>query len=164
MAKARLERTVLTSFLDRLIDHDPKAASDRPMSHAESVHRLRVSVLRDLEWLLNTRRSVDPDIPIGPEVDSSIYTYGLPDISSVGNDIEAHRAMVRNVEETIARFEPRLSHVRARLKEVEGVTAQEVRVVIEATLEMDPNPERIAFDTVIDTSTGRFQLEDAEDA
>lgn len=165
MAKARLERTVLSSFLDRLIDEDPRSGSDPAMSFEESVRRLKANVLRDLEWLLNTRRGVDSDEELTPEVRQSVYNYGLPDVSSMGVDSpETHRQLVDSVEETVSLFEPRLSHVRARLLETPDGTVQELRIFIEATLEMDPNPERIAFDTVIDVSTGRFTVEDSDHA
>ncbi len=164
MARSRLERTVLTSFLDRLIDHDRSRSADPALSWAESVHRLKASVLRDLEWLLNTRRSVDEGAELTPEVAQSVYNYGLPDISSMTRSIDTHRKLVRNVEETVALFEPRLSDVRAKLRDGDGEGVQELRILIEATLEMDPNPERIAFDTVVDVSTGRFKLEDHDGA
>jgi type VI secretion system protein ImpF len=165
MAKAKLERTVLTSFLDRLIDEDPRSGTDRTMSFDESVRRLKASVLRDLEWLLNTRRGVDSDEELTPEVRQSVFNYGLPDISSLSvNAPDTHRKIVQSVEESLSFFEPRLSHVRARLIETPEGTVQELRIFIEATLEMDPNPERIAFDTVIDVSTGRFTVEDSDHA
>jgi type VI secretion system protein ImpF len=165
MAKAKLERTVLTSFLDRLIDENPRSGSEPAMSFDESVRRLKASVLRDLDWLLNTRRGVDSDEELTPEVRESVYNYGLPDISSLGVDApETHRQIVQNVEETITLFEPRLSDVRARLAETPEGSIQELRIFIEATLEMDPHPERIAFDTTIDVSTGRFTVEDSDHA
>jgi type VI secretion system protein ImpF len=53
------EQSVSLSFLDRLIDLDPKVASDGPPSRAKSVRQLKASLRRDLEWLLNTRRRPD---------------------------------------------------------------------------------------------------------
>lgn len=166
MAKAKLERTVLASFLDRLIDDDPRGGSgDRTMSFDESVRALKASVLRDLEWLLNTRRGVDVGDELTTEVRQSIYNYGLPDISSMSASApETHRFIVHSVEETVGLFEPRLSHVRAKLVGSPEGAIREYRILIEATLEMDPSPERIAFDTVIDVSTGRFSIEDSEHA
>jgi type VI secretion system protein ImpF len=165
MAKAKLERTVLTSFLDRLIDDDPRSRAERAMTFDESVRRLKASVLRDLEWLLNTRRGVDADEDLTPEVRQSVYNYGLPDISSLSvNAPDTHQQVVQSVEESLSLFEPRLSQVRARLVETPEGAVQEMRIFIEATLEMDPNPERIAFDTVIDVSTGRFTVEGGDHA
>lgn len=166
MVRHRLERNVLTSFLDRLIDDQPRAQKDPTLSFDESVRVFKQSVLRDLEWLLNTRRSVPNGRPLTGEIEQSILNYGLPDVSALGaRDPDAQGRLVRNVEGTIARFEPRLSGVRAEL--VGGDDSerpQELHILIHATLEMDPSPERIVFDTLIDVSTGRFSLEDHEDA
>lgn len=160
-----MERTVRSSFLDRLIDYEPRRSSDRTLSWEESVRQFKVSVLRDLEWLLNTRRSVEPGRELTPEVTNSIYNYGLPDIGSMGAaSSETRKRLVRGVEELIRMFEPRLSNVRASLKEEAGGGTPELHILIHATLEMDPSPEQVAFDTVIDVSTGRFSVEDQEDA
>ena len=135
------------------------------MSWEESVRELKASVLRDLEWVLNTRRGVDSDVELTPEVRRSVFNYGLPDIGSMGTaSPDTHRLLVENVEETVELFEPRLSNVRTTLAEAQGPGQQELHILIEATLEMDPSPEQVAFDTVIDVSTGRFSLEDHGDA
>ena len=135
------------------------------MSWEESVRELMASVLRDREWGLMTRRGVDSDVELTPEVRRSIFNYGLPDIGSMGAaSPDTHRLLVENVEETVELFEPRLSNVRTTLAEAPGPGRQELHILIEATLEMDPSPEQVAFDTVIDVSTGRFSLEDHGDA
>ena len=56
MSSRELEPTVRQSVLDRLMDTTPGLAADPPASWRESVDQLRASVMRDLEWLLNTRR------------------------------------------------------------------------------------------------------------
>lgn len=160
MAKARLERTVRQSVLDRLIDRDPRRG-DPTLTWEQSVSRLKFALLRDLEWLLNTRQTVAVDEELPPEVERSVYTYGLPDISSMSaSDPDTHRRLIRHVEETIDRFEPRLSGVRAALVDNTEGGKQEIHILIEATLEMDPNPERVAFDTVLDISSGQFKVQD----
>ena len=51
---------VTLSVLDRLTDNDPKSPTvEAPLSRAESVRALKAGVRRDLEWLLNTRRTPD---------------------------------------------------------------------------------------------------------
>jgi type VI secretion system protein ImpF len=58
------------------------------------------------------------------------------------------------VRETIARFEPRLANVVVRLVENDQRTAPQVRFVVEGTLRMDPSPELVVFDTVVELSSG----------
>ena len=56
-------------------------------------------MLRDLEWLLNTRRIVDPAPDACTEVQNSVYHFGLPDITSLSAESEAARLkLVRQVE------------------------------------------------------------------
>ena len=56
MARSQGNITVTLSVLDRLIDLEPKAAVEAPLTRSQSVRLLKAAVHRDLEWLLNTRR------------------------------------------------------------------------------------------------------------
>jgi type VI secretion system protein ImpF len=160
MARTELERTVQQSLLDRLVDLDPKDGAEAPMTLAQSVRAFKASVRRDLEWLLNTRRTPEPVPDELDEVASSVYTYGLPDISSMSRDaIESRTKLLRHVERTIAQFEPRLARVRVSLVEEEAENARrELRFIIEAILRMDPNPEQVMFDTVLEITSGEYQV------
>jgi type VI secretion system protein ImpF len=147
------ERTVRLSVLDRLMgDGEP------PATWNESVRRLKMSLLRDMEWLLNTRRIQEPASDRYPEVQHSVYHYGLPDISSMSKDAETVRTRLSAyIEETIRLFEPRLSSVRVTPTSDEE-ERHAVRFSIDAVLNLDPNPERIVFDTVLETASGDFQV------
>lgn len=155
MAKAEPERTVQQSVLDRLVDHEPSNQAESPMSRAESVHALREAVRRDLEALLNTRRTSEP-APAGlTEVAASVYHFGLPDISSMSRDSpETPARLTRLVEEAITLFEPRLTAVKVLAVPDARTAMGELRFVIEGTLQLDPVPERISFDTVLDATKG----------
>ena len=86
MAKRELERTVQPSVLDRLTDEDPRSATDPRVSYAESLRQFKVGVQRDLEWLLNTRRTPTPAPAELLEVSRSLYNFGVPDITSMSGD------------------------------------------------------------------------------
>lgn len=159
------ERTLRLSVLDRLLDAEPRLAADPPLTWDESVRRHKAALLRDLEWLLNTRRIIEPAPAAYPEVQRSLYHYGLPDLSSLGSD----RATVRQrlthyLEESIELFEPRLVQVRVTAAEPAGGTEQHLRFVVDALLRMDPNPERVIFDTLLETVSGEFRVRGADDA
>ena len=160
MARTELERTVQYSLLDRLVDHDPLARAEVAMSMAQSVRMLKASVRRDLEWLLNTRRIPEPAPENLTEVEQSLYNYGLPDITSLSRDSAAsYTRLLRQVDRAIAQFEPRLTRVRVSLVETEGESARrELRFLIEAVLRMDPNPEPVLFDTVLEFSSGEYEV------
>jgi type VI secretion system protein ImpF len=156
-----LERTARPSLLDRIVDLEPREALDRPLSQDESIARYRASVLRDVEWLLNARRTLTP-IPAGlDELASSVFAYGLPDISSLAADSDEARAgLVRRIERAIRLFEPRLADVRVILADVEG-SSREIHFTIEGLLRMEPEPEQVVFDTVVELARGDFSVESA---
>ncbi len=85
MARAEIDRTAQPSVLDRLIDLNPRGG-DAPMTFAQSVRMVKDAVRRDLEWLLNSRRTIEPAPPELAELRRSVYHYGLPDISSLTQD------------------------------------------------------------------------------
>lgn len=159
MARTELERSVQQSVLDRLVDDDLRASGDAPLTWGESVRQLKISLRRDLEWLLNTRRTVVAVPDACEEVRSSLFEFGLPDISGRSRDqLDMRGRIAREVEETIALFEPRLTAVRVLLPDDDGRDAHRFRLVVEAMLRLDPSPERIVFDTVLDTARGEFEV------
>jgi type VI secretion system protein ImpF len=156
-----LERTAKPSLLDRLIDLDPREPADPPRSREESVRAYRASVLRDLEWLLNTRRTVVSVPESLTNVRASTFNYGLPDVSSLSADsVETRADLVRQIERTIREFEPRLVDVRVTASDDNPLDRQ-IRFVIEGLLDMEPNPERVVFDTVLEISSGDFSVRSA---
>lgn len=150
------ERTVRQTVLDRLLD-DNRGVGDAPLTWSESVERMKTSLLRDLEWLLNTRRSIERVPPNCPELRRSLFSYGLPDVSSLSSDSEVTRdLLMRDIEESIELFEPRLTQVRISPAEDGSPAQRRIRFVIEGLLRMEPNPERVLFDTVLELSSGKI--------
>ena len=155
------QRTVRQSVLDRLMEDDAEAGrAGTPWSR--SVARLKASLRRDVEWLLNTRRTIEP-LPEGAaELARSVHQFGLTDLSSLSADSgTSRRRLLREVEEAVALFEPRLSRVRVSPVESEG---HEVRFVVEGVLQVEPEPEREACDTVLETASGPFRVSGGGDA
>jgi type VI secretion system protein ImpF len=165
MARAHGDVTVTLSVLDRLIDREPKSQVEAPPSAAQSVRMNKRAVHRDLGWLLNTRR-----IPDGPpealvEVNRSVYVYGLQDFSSYVMGSASDRAkLIRQLVAAIRLFEPRLANVQILPVESDSVGLQELRFRIEAMLLMDPTPEPISFDTVIELKSSVCRLTGISDA
>ena len=165
MAPQEVERTAQWSVLDRLIDTEPELSAEPPRTWAQSVRDLRRSVRRDLEWLLNTRRIITPAPDELTELAHSLYHYGLPDVTSLGAEsADAHNWLRRRVEEAITTFEPRLANVRATVVPVETGSRREVRLVIEAVLRVEPDPEHVVFDTVLEVASATFAVSGAADA
>jgi type VI secretion system protein ImpF len=153
------EETVTQSVLERLIDREPANSSEPAPSRAQSVRTLKASLRRDLEWLLNTRRSPEAADAQFPEVEQSLFNYGLPDITSLSWDSSRDRArLARLIEQTLDTFEPRLKRIKVVILEASPGTQHVMRFQIEGLLDMDPAPELISFDTVLQLSSGEYQV------
>lgn len=155
-----LDTVVTQSILDRLIDNEPGNQTEAGLTRAQSVRALKSSLRRDLEWLLNTRRTAEEAGEEFPEASRSVYNYGFPDFTlfSFSNPRDRQR-LLRALEATIATFEPRLDAVRVVPVEVEGLELQRnVRFQIEGLLKMDPAPEQVTFDTVLSLTSGEYQV------
>jgi type VI secretion system protein ImpF len=165
MARGLGETTITISALDRLIDQEPDNSMENPLSRSQSVRLLKNAVRRDLEWLLNSRRSAEPPDEGLKELNRSTYVYGLPDLSALTMASTADKnRLVRQILATINLFEPRLMNVRLVMVETPDAGKKDVRLRIEAMLRMDPVPEPVSFDTVIELKSGNCHLSGGEDA
>jgi type VI secretion system protein ImpF len=159
MARWEPEQTVTQSVLDRLIDRDPGVAAEAAPTRAQSVRQLKASLRRDLEWLLNSRRTPDEVGHEYQELERSLYNFGLPDTTSLSWDSARDRTrLARMIEEALETFEPRLSAVRVAAVEAGTGPRHIMRFQIEGMLEMDPSPEHISFDTVLQLASGEYQV------
>lgn len=161
MATPKFTKNIQPSLLDRLIDLDPESRVEAPLSRAESLRQFRLSVKRDLEWLLNTT-AAPIEIPEPCEnLRHTLLFYGLPDISSVAlHDAGDEQQLLRALEEAIETYEPRLAHARVTAKEGYRATQQAITFHVEAILLVDPAPERISFDTVLEISKGAYSVKE----
>ncbi len=159
MARTPGDITVTLSVLDRLIDREPKAQTEAPLSRSQSVRILKAAVQRDLEWLLNTRRIADEPDESLKEINKSLYIYGLPDFSQYTMASLSDQAkLIKQILTTIKMFEPRLGSVRIVPVEAQETGIQQFRLRIEAMLLMDPAPEPVSFDTVIGLMSGNCKI------
>jgi type VI secretion system protein ImpF len=155
------ERTgiVTLSVLDRLIDGDPKSRTESMPTAAQSLRGMKAALRRDLEWLMNTRRVMDDPPESYKELRRSVYCYGLPDISSMSifSTTDQNR-LLKTIESAITLFEPRLTRVKVTLRPIAGA-GRMVHFVIEGLLRLDPVPEQIVFDSVLELSSGAYQIQ-----
>jgi type VI secretion system protein ImpF len=159
MARSQGDLTVTLSVLDRLIDREPKTSSEAPLTRSQSVRIMKAAVQRDLEWLLNTRRIFqEPDEGL-KEVNRSVYVYGLPDFTTYAIASPADRAkLIRQLVTAIKTFEPRLLNPRLVPVEKDTGGIQQLHFRIEGLLAMDPAPEPVSFDTVVEVRSGACQV------
>jgi type VI secretion system protein ImpF len=156
-ARASNNVSLIPSILDRLIDEQPEVSREPTEKRQQSIRELEMAVARDLEALLNSRQETLEDLPSEyQEVNRSLVTYGLPDFTACSLTIEDDRLRVlRSVERTIARFEPRLQRVRVQL-ETPRNHDRGLRFRIDALLRVDPSPEPVTFDAVLQLNTQQY--------
>ncbi|TWT75604.1 lysozyme-like protein [Posidoniimonas polymericola] len=123
--------TLAPSLLDRLVDACCGVAEPRPGGVG--------SLADDIEDLLNTCSvAAGPKLAGCPEASESLLTYGAPPPTSLSLATNAERlATARQLEQTIARFEPRLENVRVRA-EAPNAVSNEGRFEIRGALRAEP--------------------------
>ena len=115
----------------------------------------------DLEWLLNSRSYPSEGATELEEVRKSVVAYGLPDFTGIS--VRNHNEMTRiskEIEEAISYFEPRLLDVNVKMESIEN-TDREIRFTVEAFLNVEPTPEPIVFDTVLELGSGDFSIRES---
>ncbi|HLA94749.1 MAG TPA: type VI secretion system baseplate subunit TssE [Pyrinomonadaceae bacterium] len=149
---------VTPSVLDRLIDLEPRELKEGSKTRSTEMSELRAAVRRDLEWLLNTRCFLEAPENGLEEAKKSVAFYGLPDITglSAKNSAEQNR-LAKALENAIRIFEPRFLDLKVTLEHL-GTADRSLKFRIEAKLDVDPAPEPIAFDTVLELGSGDFSI------
>jgi type VI secretion system protein ImpF len=150
-------------LFDRLIDA-PDAPRDG-VGMTWSVAQLEQAVVRDVEALLNTRRTIGADVlDPHPLVQRSILGYGLDDFSSLGPAGANDRALIcRRIEAAITNHEPRLQRVQVAL-DPKGASAQQIRFSIKALLCVAPLKQPVDFDAVLEATTQHYAVSSARPA
>jgi type VI secretion system protein ImpF len=156
------------SLVDRVGPGDPSAlrgqtAFDWYLSTVE----------RDVETLLNTRRALfmardvdaegrptwsPSDVPDAyPEVQRSVFAYGLPDVTAWGLDTGDGRArLALAIQDAIQRFEPRLRDV--SVETTDGKDGSDVRLAVRATLTVNVDHQKVVLYTVLDLASGSYAV------
>lgn len=148
-----IDTLVTQSLLDRLA-----GADDSPTTRSNSLRLYRDSIKRDLEWLLNTRQPPIAGIERFTRARRSVIHYGLIDTSSISlaSSLDQQR-LQQAVATCIEQFEPRLFDVRIVIGS-DGQERRQMRFHVEAQMLLDPSPEPIAFDTMLDLTSGAYTV------
>lgn len=157
MASAKSQEILRSSVLDRLTGANGGGSPYGSIGLRE----LKQAVMRDLEWLLNTRMWWPGDFEELEESERSNLTYGLPDLSTYSwtNPVDQDR-ICSLIEEAVKSFEPRLMKrsVKVELVPSEEVDDFAVKLRIEAVLHVEPYHEPVSFDTDIHVDTGEVRV------
>ena len=150
----------MPGLFDRLIEHSGQTpAGTVPRM---SLDEMKDSVARDLEALLNTR-TVAPEDAFRrfPECARSIVAYGLHDFAGLSLSSFDDRAFIcRSLEAAIARHEPRLRNVQARL-ELRDDAVNRLNFSITALMVVSSAHEPVNFDAVLQPSSQHYTISKA---
>jgi type VI secretion system protein ImpF len=120
----------------------------------------KAAVKRDLEWLLNSRRMISKHFIDLEELGQSLVAYGLPELRSFYPGATGDREQLRlAIQEAIRRFEPRLARVRVSL-ETSPTPNRSLRFRIDGLLRVEPEPEPVAFDSVLRVDDQTIEIRD----
>ena len=156
MSRDDSEQTLMPSILDRLIDSGSQGTSNRPWY---DLAKTMETVQRDLNDLLNTRRTDRGSLAGFAELRHSLLVYGLPELHSLDAFTSQQRGQISQViEAAVSEFEPRLKDVRAVLLEGDDAKHQTVPFRIEARLRVEPAPD-VAFNIILELTTGQYCVE-----
>ena len=160
MTKVDNDVNIVPSLLDRLLDDDPEVSKEPVTSRIQDLRAYEGAVARDLEALLNSRHEILEELPSEfVEVNRSLVTYGLPDLTSLSLLSQDDRNRIRRaVEQAITVFEPRLLRVRVAL-EAPRERDRGLHFRIDALLRVDPTPEPVTFDAVLQLNTQQYVIQ-----
>ncbi len=152
----------LPSLIDRLKVNDPP-------DDGHHVEELKQILIRDLTALMNARRFFDgrDEEDVSPQLRASVLNFGIPDFCGSTTDTEQLTMLRRAVQDSIARYEPRLrligqDAVRVITKSLAGRPV--LLLEIEGDLRSDPYPVHLRIQTEIDRETGVCKVTSEESA
>lgn len=152
------QKNLQASLLDRLIDEEPGLSIESVQYRLLGFGQIKAAVTRDLENLLNARRNIMVPPDAFEELNKSLFVYGLQDYTAQNPRSPTAKQQLRlDVEQTIARFEPRLRNVTVHL-EAPGPNERILKFRISALLVIDPVAEPVTFDTYFDVNRGEYVI------
>ncbi len=151
MAADKTDLTFLPSILDRLVDPASQGTSQRPWY---GLREMTAAIGRDLDALLNTRKTDQGLFDDYDELKSSLLSYGFPDIvSAAASSLTEIQRLGQAIKQAIERTEPRVCNVRVVPVEPDVQERRSVRFRVEGALRVPEAPD-IAFTTMVELVTG----------
>ena len=165
MAELTHKERLLPSLLDRLTDERPKEREESRHQRAGNVTSLRESVLRDLEWLMNTinLESVE-SLEAYPELRNTVINYGMPALSGTTLNLADRDSIKALIKAAIETFEPRILKNTLRVSLIEDENLSNPHAIafqIEGTMWGRPMPEALFLRTELDLELGDVKVTEA---
>lgn len=148
------------SLLDRLADDDPTQTVESREKRVLSLTKLRQSVNRDLEWLLNTGcLETIQDLSDYPYVKQSVLNFGIPDLTGTTASNADRSTLQRYLRQAILAFEPRILKTSLKVRARASGEHNTIIFEIEGELWAQPVPEHLYLKTILDLELGKVEIE-----
>jgi type VI secretion system protein ImpF len=140
-----MARTISHSLIDRLIDDDPDEAVEPGEDEETAIERYKVSLRRDLEQLLNTKRPLLDGLDRHDELGRTVIGYGIVDLSTEDLSVPTVRERAkRTISQVIRNHETRLSNIEVEMDE--APTSRGMNLRISAVLTLTRNREMVIYE------------------
>lgn len=141
------------SLLDRLLDDAPAQTAEPDWAASYHMGRMKQSLARDLEVLLNTRKPLDEETEGYPRTTDSMLCFGIMDLTTITvHDSRSLRGLQDHLRKTIERFEPRLGGVKIGLEPGKD-GSRSIRFRVDAVLRLQPGRPPVTFDATLQMGT-----------
>jgi type VI secretion system protein ImpF len=159
MAELFQKERLQPSLLDRLADDEPEKKEESREKRILSFIKLKQSVMRDLEWLLNAGcLETTQDLSDYPQVKMSVLNYGLPDLSGTTASNVDSTTLERMLRQAIVNFEPRILADSLKVRVTNRDKHNNIIFEIEGELWAQPTPERLYLKTILDLELGSVEV------
>lgn len=147
------------SLLDRLADDEPTQKIESRDQRVLSLRKLKQSVIRDLQWLLNAGCLENiQDLSAFPQVKQSVLNFGIPDLTGTTASSANLSALERILRQAVVDFEPRLLKSSLKVRAKAAGEHNTITFEIEGELWAQPLPERLYLKTILDLELGRVEV------
>ena len=165
MAELTHKERLLPSLLDRLTDDRPTVREESRNSRVANIASLRESVVRDLEWLMNTTNMESVvDFEAHPELRQTVLNYGMPGLAGSTLRTEDREQIKLLIKQAIEAFEPRILKKTLQVRLIEDeemINPHSVTFEIQGTLWGSPVPEALFLRTELDLELGDVKVMEA---
>lgn len=145
----------LLTIIDRLCSSETQTANVAWSRKPEDGYLELVK--KDLEWLFNSRRSPNASPDSYPELASSVYAYGFPDISAYDPTLKKDQEKLREIMQTnLETFDRRFRDVQIEVEATPG-SSNGLNFKIRAVLLSEAAPEEICFETILN-GNGKYEV------
>ncbi|MBF7142690.1 MULTISPECIES: type VI secretion system baseplate subunit TssE [Pseudomonas] len=154
------QHRLLPSLLDRLLDDRPHQASEASSQQLCSLADYKASIVRDLEILVNTRRSlVAEELGPFPGLNGTLLDYGMPDFTSKSVLAPEDRLLIqRQLEKAISEGDRRFRSVKVQV--LPQQTGQRMLTFrIDAVLHLRDIARQVSFDAVLQVNTQEYTVQ-----